>query len=69
MYRLSHTIITNELTLFRFLFAKLYLDLLIRKKSLKAIKTKLKKLLIGLRAYDYTYNNAIERIDCQITDS
>jgi hypothetical protein len=69
MYGLSHTIITNELTPFRFLLAKLHLDSLTGKKSPKAIRTKLKKLPTGSGAYDHAYNDAMERIDCQITDS
>jgi ankyrin repeat protein len=52
----------------RFLLAQLHLDSLIGKRSPKAIQTALKNLVKGSAAYDYAYNDAMERINGQIKD-
>jgi ankyrin repeat protein len=53
---------------FRFLLAQLYLDSLIDKTSIKALKTALKRLPRGLEVLDDAYKEAMERIENQITD-
>ena len=48
--------------------AQLHLDSLIGKKSPKAVRTALEKLPTGSRAYDYTYESAMERIEGRVVD-
>ncbi|KAL2008399.1 hypothetical protein VTN00DRAFT_8381, partial [Thermoascus crustaceus] len=52
-----------------FLLAQLYLDSLIGKRSPRAIRTALQKLPSGSEAYDYAYNEAMERIQSQNLNS
>ena len=47
----------------RFLFAYLYLNLLLNKRSKKKILSTLAKLLRGLEALDKANNNTIKRIE------
>ncbi|KAF4630324.1 hypothetical protein G7Y89_g7821 [Cudoniella acicularis] len=51
-----------------FLLAQLHLDSLKGKRSPKAIRTALTKLASGTDAYDQAYNEAMERIEGQLTD-
>ncbi|KAG9230435.1 hypothetical protein BJ875DRAFT_385145, partial [Amylocarpus encephaloides] len=51
-----------------FLLAQLYIDSLKGKKSLKAIRTFLKTLPTGLKAYDRAYKDAMERIEGQLAE-
>ncbi|KAJ3486515.1 hypothetical protein NLG97_g6599 [Lecanicillium saksenae] len=51
-----------------FLLAKLYLDSLRGKTSPKAVRTALAELITGSDAYDYAYNDAMERIQGQLKD-
>ncbi|CAG8976236.1 hypothetical protein HYALB_00012003 [Hymenoscyphus albidus] len=51
-----------------FLLAKLHLDSLSGKKSLKALRTALKNLPSGSDAYDSAYKDAMVRIEGQIAD-
>ncbi|KAF7557074.1 hypothetical protein G7Z17_g893 [Cylindrodendrum hubeiense] len=51
-----------------FLLAQLYLDSLIGKRSPMGIRTALKALPSGSNAYDYAYDNAMERIEGQSKD-
>ncbi|RYP52862.1 hypothetical protein DL768_002111 [Monosporascus sp. mg162] len=50
-----------------FLLAKLHLDSLIGKRSPKAVRAALTKLPTGSEAYDHAYENAMERIESQVT--
>ena len=54
--------------LVRFLLARLHLDSLIGKKSVKALRAALEKLPVGSNAYDYAYDAAMERIEGQLLD-
>jgi hypothetical protein len=60
----------QTLKFLRFLLARLYLDSLIGKRSPKAIRTALAILPTGseAKAYDYAYQNAMERIEGQLAD-
>ncbi|KAI9926266.1 hypothetical protein MW887_004730 [Aspergillus wentii] len=51
-----------------FLLAHLHLSSLIGKRSPKAIKNTLNKLPCGTDAYDVAYEDAMQRIECQVTD-
>ncbi|RYP43045.1 hypothetical protein DL770_011882 [Monosporascus sp. CRB-9-2] len=51
-----------------FLLAKLHLNSLIGKRSPKAVRAALTKLPTGSDAYDHAYENAMERIESQVTD-
>ncbi|OCK74144.1 hypothetical protein K432DRAFT_430203, partial [Lepidopterella palustris CBS 459.81] len=51
-----------------FLLAQLHLDSLIGKKSIKTVRSALKKLPAGSGAYDYAYDAAMERIEGQLSD-
>nr|XP_036582598.1 ankyrin repeat protein [Colletotrichum truncatum]KAF6791303.1 ankyrin repeat protein [Colletotrichum truncatum] len=51
-----------------FLLAQLHLDSLQGKRSAKAIRDSLHKLANGSAAYDVAYNEAMERIEGQLTD-
>ncbi|KAK2745972.1 ankyrin repeat protein [Colletotrichum kahawae] len=51
-----------------FLLAQLYLDSLQGKRSAKAIKDTLRKFASGSSAYDNAYDEAMERIEGQLTD-
>jgi ankyrin repeat protein len=53
----------------RFLLAQLYLNSLIGKRSLKVIRIALEKFPEGSDAYDHAYNEAMERIEGQVSDS
>ena len=53
----------------RFLLAQLYFDSIKTKKTLKKVKQALKSLPTGSLAYSYAYEDAIERIKAQDTDS
>ena len=53
---------------YKFLLAQLHLNSLKEKRSPKAIRTALKKLPTGSEAYDYVYEDAIKRIEGQLTD-
>jgi ankyrin repeat protein len=48
--------------------AKLHLDSLIGKRSVKALREALGKLATGLGAYDSAYTSAMERIESQVPD-
>ena len=50
------------------MLAQLHLDSLKGKKSPKAIRTALKRLLTGSEAYDRAYKDAMERIEGQLAD-
>lgn len=52
----------------RFLLAKLHLDSLAGKKSVKALRNALNQLATGSDAYDRAYEAAMERIDGQVAD-
>lgn len=67
---LSLPIFNQTLKFLRFLLARLYLDSLIGKRSPKAIRTALAILPTGseAKAYDYAYQNAMERIEGQLAD-
>ncbi|KAJ9217078.1 hypothetical protein DTO166G4_1133 [Paecilomyces variotii] len=51
-----------------FLLAQLYVDSLMRKKSPKAIRSLLEELTNGSKTYDSAYDNAMQRIEDQVTD-
>ncbi|KAH8588562.1 ankyrin repeat protein, partial [Bisporella sp. PMI_857] len=51
-----------------FLLAQLYFNSLKGKRSPKAIRTALGKLVTGSEAYDYAYKEAMERIEGQLSD-
>ncbi|RYP11922.1 hypothetical protein DL767_011214 [Monosporascus sp. MG133] len=51
-----------------FLLAKLHLNSLIGKRSPKAVRAALTKLPTGSEAYDHAYENAMERIESQVSD-
>ncbi|KAH8687250.1 hypothetical protein BGZ60DRAFT_438813, partial [Tricladium varicosporioides] len=51
-----------------FLLAQLHLNSLKGKKSPKAIRSSLKNLVTGPKAYDYAYQDAMERIEGQLAD-
>ncbi|KAH8588258.1 ankyrin repeat protein, partial [Bisporella sp. PMI_857] len=51
-----------------FLLAQLYLNSLKGKRSPKAVRTALGKLITGSEAYDYAYKEAVERIEGQLSD-
>ncbi|KFY79384.1 hypothetical protein V499_01625 [Pseudogymnoascus sp. VKM F-103] len=53
----------------RFLLAQLFFDSLKGKTSVKAIRSALKRLLVGSDAYDFVYNEAMERIEGQGYDT
>ncbi|RYP14355.1 hypothetical protein DL765_006400 [Monosporascus sp. GIB2] len=50
-----------------FLLARLHLDSLIGKRSPKALRTALSKLPTGTEAYDYAYDDAMQRIEGQVS--
>jgi hypothetical protein len=58
----------NRTKFVRFLLAQLHLDSLIGKKSIKAVRVALENLPAGSKAYDHAYNNAMERIQGQLSD-
>lgn len=60
-------IILNMLTDFRFLLAKLHLDSLRNKVSRSEVMLALTNLPKGSKAYKEAYEEAIERIKCQLT--
>ncbi|KAH7156175.1 ankyrin repeat-containing domain protein, partial [Dactylonectria macrodidyma] len=51
-----------------FLLAKLHLESLVGKRSVKALRTALAKLPTGSEAYDCAYNDAMKRIEGQVHD-
>ncbi|CAN9370155.1 unnamed protein product [Alternaria sp. RS040] len=51
-----------------FLLAKLHLDSIVGKRSVKAVRTVLGKLATGSEAYKSVYEDAMERIEGQVTD-
>ena len=51
-----------------FLLVKLYMDSLVGKRSPKAVKAALARLPSGSNAYDFAYNDAMERIKFQKPD-
>ncbi|KAK4163274.1 hypothetical protein QBC43DRAFT_301253 [Cladorrhinum sp. PSN259] len=51
-----------------FLLANLYLNSLAGKRSPKALRAALSRLPSGSEAYDYAYNEAMERIEGQLSD-
>jgi hypothetical protein len=59
----------NPLTLLRFLLAQLHLDSLVGRRSPKAIRIALEKLPQGSEAYDHAYEEVMERIEGQVSDS
>jgi hypothetical protein len=59
------TTLTN---LIRFLLAQLYLESLSGKRAPKAVRAALKNLATGSGAYDYAYEDAMERINGQVKD-
>src|SRR5271163_4752842 len=54
------------LTLPRFLLAQLHLKSLTGKRSPKAVRAALNNLATGSGAYDYAYEDAMERINGQV---
>jgi hypothetical protein len=55
-------------TFYRFLLGQLYFESLAGKKSPKAIRIALKELPTGSRAYDWTYRDAMQRLEAQLAD-
>ncbi|KAH7073997.1 ankyrin repeat-containing domain protein, partial [Paraphoma chrysanthemicola] len=51
-----------------FLLAKLHVESLVGKRSIKAVRTTLQRLVTGSDAYDSAYTAAMERIERQIAD-
>jgi hypothetical protein len=68
MYVLLIVFIYTNNNLLRFLLVQLYLESLVRKRSLKAIWSALKNLPSRSNTYNYTYKDTMIRIKEQVND-